>query len=154
MSEAFTKLIDDISKISYKRDARNIRCLEIGTTAEEHTITSEPLGPSDYHSLDSEFDEDEGHGTDIPDKSSNKRAYSNSVTVVRDHSQGTKKVMHIGKTIKNHTVPPLFVSMKSTPNGVGYYNFPLDRIALNADTDLQDKIQEFLDKYYSGDTDD
>jgi hypothetical protein len=62
--------------------------------------------------------------------------------------------MHVGKTIKNHTVPPLFVSMKSTPNGVGYYNFPLDRIALNADTDLQDKIQEFLDKYYSGDTDD
>jgi hypothetical protein len=153
-SVEFHNTIDAISEITYKRDAKQVRCLEIGSTAEEHTVTIEPLGPDDYDSLSLEFDSDEGtnEGTDVTNQ--NKRAYSKSVRIVRDLSQGTQKVIHLGKTIKSQTVPPLFVSMKSTPNGTGYYNFPLDRIALNADEDLQEKIQKYLDSYYSGETED
>jgi len=114
----------------------------------------EPSESERYLNSKAAADSKDEAGQDKPDPLNSKRAYDNSFRTIRDESTGTRKILHVGKTIKSQTVPPLFVSMKSTPNGAGYYSFPLDRIALSADTDLQDKVQEFLDIYYSGDTED
>jgi hypothetical protein len=152
--EEFNNLIHEISKETYKRDADKIRCLEIGSTAEEHLITVEPNVSERYMNSNPASESRDPANQGLLDPLDSKRAYDKSLRTIRDDSTGTRKIIHVGKTIKSKTVPPLLVSMKSTPNGAGYYNFPLDRIALGADSDLQDKIQEFLDIYYSGDTED
>jgi hypothetical protein len=129
-----------------------VETLQLGLDGEVIDITKRDEQLSNINSLPPSFINKETGINKKPNLLVEKRAYNKSFRTVRDDSM--VRTLHVGKTIKSSPVPPLFVSMKSTPNGTGYFNFPLDRIALRDDEDLQETIQEFLDIYFSGDSED
>jgi len=55
--------------------------------------------------------------------------------------------------IQAHQVPKPQLSMKSCPNGISYFRFPMDRAAI-LHYELDEQLQDFIDVYYRGDTDD
>lgn len=51
----------------------------------------------------------------------------------------------------SYQVPKLQISLKSGPNGISIFNFPLDRAAILQNIPMKNKILEFAETYYHGD---
>jgi hypothetical protein len=142
-SESFLKLATAISNKGYEQDRKFIRYPVIGQEATERLVTmthKEYMESNPYHENESTSE-------------STSSAYRpfDYITVSNKESEimGTKV-----QSITTKTVPPLSVSKKSTPNGMGFLSIPLDRVAVIRDQDLTRRIEDFLEVYYQGETSD
>jgi hypothetical protein len=73
--------------------------------------------------------------------------YSNRIRHLEIGTEATEKVHD---AITTYQTPRMKVSLKSTPNGIGYFSFPWDRASILAH-DLRDSLVAFAELYYSGD---
>jgi hypothetical protein len=142
-SEDFLQHANAISNISYEQDRKFLRHPVIGREATERLVTitrKEFLESNQYQHNESTNESTIGasHPFDY-------------ITVCDQSSirKGTEV-----QSITTKTVPPLSVSKKSTPNGMGFLSIPLDRVAVIRDQDLTARIEDFLEIYYQGETSD
>jgi hypothetical protein len=142
-SESFLKLATAISNIGYEQDRKFIRYPVIGQEATERLVTmthKEFMESNQYQE-----NESTSESTFSAHRPFDYITISNKELEVK----GTKV-----QSITTKTVPPLSVSKKSTPNGMGFLSIPLDRVAVIRDPDLTTRIEDFLEVYYQGETSD
>lgn len=78
---------------------------------------------------------------------------SNYSNWIRQPEIGTEAISKISEMITTYQTPRLQVSLKSTPNGIGYFSFPWDRASIIAHN-LVEKLSDFASSYYKGNVDD
>jgi hypothetical protein len=71
---------------------------------------------------------------------------------VRHLEIGTRTSDQGGKAIGSYKVPKHQVSMKSGPNGTGFFSFPYDRFSVQQNPVVKTKIKNYLETSFAGDT--